>query len=57
MYVTLEGAVSHIVLYSKQLSIACNQVSFYADNLLSNYNAFNIHIMYKSWTGFFISLY
>ena len=31
-YVTSEGAVSHNVLYFQQLSIACYQVSFYANN-------------------------
>ena len=31
-YVTSEGAVSHNVLYYQQLSIACYQVSFYANN-------------------------
>ena len=31
-YVTSEGAVSHNVLYSQQLSIGCYQVSFYAIN-------------------------
>ena len=31
-YVTSEGAVSHNVLYYQQLSIACNQVRFYAKN-------------------------
>ena len=31
-YVTYEGAVSHNVLYYKQLSIVHYQVSFYADN-------------------------
>ena len=33
-YVTSEGAVYHNVLYHKQLSIACYQVSF---NAYSNY--------------------
>ena len=32
-----EGAVSHNVLYYQQLSVACYQESFYADNCLSNY--------------------
>ena len=31
-YVTSEGAVFHNVLYYQQLSIACYQVSFYANN-------------------------
>ena len=31
-YVTLVGAVSHNVLYYQQLSIACYQVSFYANS-------------------------
>ena len=31
-FVTYEGAVSHNVLYCQQLSIACYQVSFYANN-------------------------
>ena len=33
-YVTSEGAVSHNVLYFKQLSIACYQASFYAKMLM-----------------------
>ena len=38
-YVTSEGAISHNVLYYRQLSIAPYQVSFYAKNwiVLSNY--------------------
>ena len=31
-YVTSEGAVSHNDLYYQQLSIACYQVRFYANN-------------------------
>ena len=31
-FVTSEGAVSHNVLYYQQLSIACYQLSFYANN-------------------------
>ena len=31
-YVTSEGAVYHNVFYYQQLSIACYQVSFYANN-------------------------
>ena len=31
-YITSEGALSHNVFYSQQLSIACYQVSFYANN-------------------------
>ena len=31
-YVISEGAFSHNVLYYQQLSIACYQVSFYANN-------------------------
>ena len=31
-YVTSEGAVSQNVLYYQQLSIACYEVSFYANN-------------------------
>ena len=31
---TSEGAVSHNVLYYQQLSVACSQVSFYANNYL-----------------------
>ena len=33
-YFTLEGAVSHNVLYYEQLPITRYQVSFYADNYL-----------------------
>ena len=33
-FITLEGAVFYNVLYYRQLSIACYQVSFYANNLL-----------------------
>ena len=33
-YLTSEGAVSHNVFYYQQLSIACYQVSFYANNYL-----------------------
>ena len=36
-YVVSEGAVSHNVLYYQQLSIACYQVSFYANDYMSNY--------------------
>ena len=38
--ITSEGAVSHNVLYYQQLSIACYQVSFYANNYLSNYQKY-----------------
>ena len=31
-YFTSEGAISHNVLYYQQLSIACYQQSFYANN-------------------------
>ena len=36
-YVISGGAVSHNVLYYQQLSIACFQVSFYANNYSQNY--------------------
>ena len=36
-YATSEGAVSHNVLHYQQLSIACHQLSFYANIILSNY--------------------
>ena len=32
IYVTSEGAISHNALYYQQLSIACYQVGFYANN-------------------------
>ena len=33
-YATSEGAVSHNVLYYQKLSIACYQVSIYANNII-----------------------
>ena len=51
-YVTSEGAVSHNILYYQQVSIARNQVSFYANNYWTTnwaqnfHNVFCMHEMY-----------